>query len=144
MNDFERQIAALSPEQRKIFEKRRKQQRLNKERTQEISKIEIPKRKHSSEIPLSFAQQRLWLFQQLNPDNSTYNNFTALHLEGELNIEVMEKVFTEIVSRHESLRTTFTTNSEGLPIQVIAPSQPFKILRIDLKDIPNRAEELEK
>ncbi|MEM1394839.1 MAG: condensation domain-containing protein, partial [Cyanobacteria bacterium P01_H01_bin.150] len=140
MNDFERQIAALSPEQRKIFEKRRKQKKLNKERTQEISRIEIPKGKYSKEIPLSFAQQRLWFFQQLNPDNSAYNIFGALRLEGNLDIAILEKVFTEIVRRHESLRTTFISNSEGLPIQVISPSQPFKISIVDLKDIPNERE----
>ncbi|MEM1394343.1 MAG: amino acid adenylation domain-containing protein, partial [Cyanobacteria bacterium P01_H01_bin.150] len=145
MDNFEREIAALSPEQRMIFEKRRKQKRLNKERTQEISKIKIPKRKSSTEeIPLSFAQQRLWFFQQLNPDNSTYNNFNALRLKGQINITLLEKVFTEIVRRHESLRTTFTTNSEGLPIQVIASIQPFKILIADLEDIPDRNEEFEK
>ncbi|MEM1393946.1 MAG: condensation domain-containing protein, partial [Cyanobacteria bacterium P01_H01_bin.150] len=144
MNNFEQQIAALSPEQRMIFEKRLKQKRLNKERTQGISKIEIPKRKNFSEIPLSFAQQRLWFFQQLNPDNSAYNIFSALRIEGNLSIELLEKAFTQIVSRHESLRTTFTTNSEGLPIQVIAPSKPFKILVVDLKDIPDRDEEIEK
>ena len=131
MNDFEQQIAALSPEQRMVFEKYLKQKRLIKERTQDISKVEIPKRQDSGEIPLSFAQQRLWFFQQLNPDNSAYNVFGALRLEGNLNIELLEKVFTEIVSRHESLRTTFTTNSEGLPIQVISPSQPFKISIVD-------------
>ena len=60
MNNLEQQIAALSPEQRVIFEKRRKQKRLNKERTQETFKRKISKRENFSEIPLSFAQQRLW------------------------------------------------------------------------------------
>ncbi|NJO27408.1 MAG: hypothetical protein HC874_07535 [Richelia sp. SL_2_1] len=143
MNDFERQIAALSPEQRMVFEKYLKQKRLNKERTQEISKIEIKKRQDFSEIPLSFAQQRLWFFQQLNPNNSAYNIFSALRIEGNLSIELLGKVFTEIVGRHESLRTTFTTNSEGIPIQVIAPSQPLKLPIVDLKEVPNRHEELQ-
>ena len=104
----------------------------------------IPTTLRTDKIPLSFAQQRLWFFQQLNPDNSAYNNFSALRLVGEINIALLEKAFTEIVRRHESLRTTFTTNSEGLPIQVIAPSQPFKISIVDLKDVPNRYEELER
>ena len=144
MNDFFKQIAALSPEQRMIFEKRLKQKRQNKVRTQEIHKIEIPKRKNSTEIPLSFAQQRLWFFQQLNPVNSAYNIFGALRLEGQLNIALLEKVFTEIARRHESLRTTFATNSQGVPIQVITPSQPFKILIEDLQDVPNRDKELQR
>ncbi|MGV2831543.1 non-ribosomal peptide synthetase [Myxosarcina sp. GI1(2024)] len=144
MNNFSEQIAALSPEQRMIFEKRRKQKRLNKVKIQETSKVEITKRKDFSGIFLSFAQQRLWFFQQLNPDNLAYNLINALRFEGNLNIVLLEKVFTEIVRRHESLRTTFTTNSEGLPIQVIAPSQPFKISIEDLQDFPDRDKKLQK
>ena len=142
MNDFEQQIAALSPEQRMVFEKYLKQKRLIKERTRDISKVEIPKRQDSGGIPISFAQQRLWFFQQLNPDNSAYNVFSALRLEGNLNIALLEKVFSEIGRRHESLRTTFTTNSQGLPIQVISRSQPLKISIVDLKDLSNTHEEL--
>ncbi|MEM8778237.1 MAG: condensation domain-containing protein, partial [Cyanobacteria bacterium P01_G01_bin.49] len=144
MNDFAKKLAALSPEQRMIFEKRRQQKKLNKVRAQEISKIEIPQRKNSEEIPLSFAQQRLWFFQQLNPDNSAYNISNALRLEGQLNIPLLEKVFTEIIRRHESLRTTFTTNSQGNPIQVITPTQPFKLSLEDLTHISNRDEVLKK
>ncbi|MGV2831540.1 amino acid adenylation domain-containing protein [Myxosarcina sp. GI1(2024)] len=144
MDNFSEQIAALSPEQRMIFEKRRKQNRVSKVRTQEISEIKITKRQDYSELPLSFAQQRLWFFQQLNPDNSAYNVFNALRLEGQINIALLEKVFTEIVRRHESLRTTFTTNSQGLPIQIIAPSQPFKILIEDLQGVPEQEKEVQR
>ncbi|WNN92284.1 non-ribosomal peptide synthetase [Gloeocapsopsis dulcis] len=143
MNDFSQQIAALSPEQRMIFEKRLKQKGLNQLQTPEAFKIIIPKRKNSSNLPLSFAQQRLWFFQQLNPENSAYNIFSALHIQGRLNLAILEKVFTEIVRRHESLRTTFTTNSEGQPIQVIASSQPLTLPIIDFKHLVNRQEEVQ-
>jgi amino acid adenylation domain-containing protein/non-ribosomal peptide synthase protein (TIGR01720 family) len=143
MNDFSQQIAALSPEQRMIFEKRLKQRGLNQLQTPEISKITIHRRKYSHNLPLSFAQQRLWFFQQLNPENSAYNVFSALHIEGRLNLAVLEKAFTEIVRRHESLRTNFTTNSEGQPIQVIASSQPLTLAIVDFKHLVNRQEEVQ-
>ncbi|WP_375480028.1 amino acid adenylation domain-containing protein [uncultured Nostoc sp.] len=143
MNNFYQQIAALSPEQRIIFEKRLKQKELNQLQKPETSKIKITRRKNSKDLPLSFAQQRLWFFQQLNPESSAYNVFNALHIEGQLNIAVLEKVFTEIVSRHENLRTTFTTDSEGQPIQVISSSHPLIIPIVDLKDVPNRKEEVQ-
>ncbi|MBD2344918.1 non-ribosomal peptide synthetase [Anabaena subtropica] len=143
MSDFSQQIAALSPEQRLIFEKRLKQKGLNHVRTSEISKLEIPKRKDINRLPLSFAQQRLWFFQQLNPDSGAYNVFSALCLEGQLNATVLEQVFNEIIKRHESLRTTFTTDSQGQPVQLINPHQPYTLSRLDLRDVPNQQEEVE-
>jgi len=144
MSDFSQQIADFSPEQRALFEKRLKQRGLNSLKTPDKSKIEISKRKDHNELPLSFAQQRLWFFQQLNPDNSAYNVFNALRLEGLLNVALLEKVFTEIVRRHESLRTTFITNSEGQPIQVIARAQSITLSIVDLKEAPNREQEVQR
>ncbi|MEH1940532.1 MAG: amino acid adenylation domain-containing protein [Nostoc sp.] len=144
MGNFYQQLAALSPEQRVVLEKRLKQRGLSPLTNPEISKIEISKRKDYNELPLSFAQQRLWFFQQLNPDNSAYNGMSALSLKGQLNVALLEKVFTEIVRRHESLRTTFITNSQGQPIQVIASSQPIILPIIDLQGAPNQQEEVQR
>ena len=144
MSDFFQQIADLSPEQRALFEKRFKQKGFSSLKAPEISKIEIYKRKDYNELPLSFAQQRLWFFQQLNPDNSAYNVFSALRLEGQLNVGLLEKVFTEIVRRHESLRTTFLTNSEGQPVQIVATSQSITLPIIDLKEAPYKEQEAQR
>ncbi|MEH2438428.1 MAG: amino acid adenylation domain-containing protein [Nostoc sp.] len=144
MSNFYQQIAALSPEQRVVLEKRLKQRGLSPLTNPEISKIEISKRKDYNELPLSFAQQRLWFFQQLNPDNSAYNGMSALGLKGQMNVALLEKVFTEIVRRHETLRTTFITNSQGQPIQVIASTQPIILPIIDLQGVPNQEEEVQR
>ncbi|MEH2382478.1 MAG: amino acid adenylation domain-containing protein [Nostoc sp.] len=144
MSDFYQQIADLSPKQRMLFEKRLKQKGLSNLKTLETSQIEISKRKGHKELPLSFAQHRLWFFQQLNPDNSAYNGFSALRLEGQLNVGLLKKVFTEIVRRHESLRTTFITNSEGQPIQVIGSAQSITLPIIDLKEAPNKEQEAQR
>jgi amino acid adenylation domain-containing protein len=144
MNDFHLEIAALSPEQKVLFDKLLKQSGLSHVKTSEISKIAIPKRKDSDNIPLSFAQQRLWFFQQLNPDNGAYNVISALRLKGQLKVTLLEKVFTEIVRRHESLRTTFITNSGGQPIQVIASPQPLTLPIVDLTEASNVEQEVER
>ncbi|MDF5706497.1 MAG: amino acid adenylation domain-containing protein [Nostoc sp. S4] len=131
MSDLVQQIVALSPEQRELLEKRLKQRGLSSLKTSEIYK-----RKDSNALPLSFSQQRLWFVQQLDPDNSNYNVFSALRLEGQLNAALLEQVFTEIVRRHENLRTTFISNSEGEPIQIIGLTQSLKLPIVDLRDIP--------
>src|SRR6185369_99032 len=69
-------------------------------------------------FPASFAQQRLWFLNQLDPQSSFYNVPTVLRLEGPLNIAVLQRALTELVRRHESLRTTFAMVN-GEPVQVI-------------------------
>jgi acyl carrier protein len=71
-------------------------------------------------LPLSFAQQRLWFFNQMNPESRIYNILTAIKLEGELNVQSLERSLNEIVERHEILRTTFDM-LDGEPVQVISP-----------------------
>ncbi|MTJ48119.1 non-ribosomal peptide synthetase [Dolichospermum sp. UHCC 0259] len=80
----------------------------------------IPCRQHSDSIPLSFAQERLWFLEQLDPNQPLYNEPTALCLRGILDVFVLEKSLNEIVRRHESLRTIFTT-VEGKAIPIIFP-----------------------
>src|SRR5437868_1292513 len=85
--------------------------------------LPVPRR---GELPLSFAQQRLWFLDQLQPDNPFYNISRGLRLRGALDVNALEQALNEIVRRHEVLRTTFATVDDH-PVQVIAPS-----LRVDL------------
>ena len=77
-------------------------------------------------MPLSFAQQRLWVLDQLEPNNALYNIPRSLRMKGSLNIEALRKAINEIVARHESQRTSFATENRE-PVQVIA-----KILNLAL------------
>ncbi|MCE2699816.1 MAG: amino acid adenylation domain-containing protein [Nostocales cyanobacterium LE14-WE4] len=72
------------------------------------------------DLPLSFAQQRLWFLHQLSPDSNAYNLLEALRLEGALNLVALEQSLTELIRRHEILRTTFPM-VDGKPVQRIAP-----------------------
>lgn len=85
--------------------------------------------------PLSFAQQRLWLIDQLEPTAWTYNVWVPRRLRGPLQIEVLQRSLDEIVARHDMLRTTFTV-LDGQPVQVVGPPQPFDLRLEDLSDHP--------
>jgi amino acid adenylation domain-containing protein len=93
-------------------------------------------------IPLSFAQQRLWFLDQLQPGTAAYNIPAALRLHGILHIDVMERVFSELVRRHEALRTTFQT-VDGDAWQVIAPPAAFTLPLTDLISAPVESREAE-
>jgi len=92
------------------------------------------------DLPLSFAQQRLWFLDQLEPDSPFYNIPTALRLTGSLNLDVLEQSIHEIVDRHESLRTTFQSK-DGKPYQVIADTLELPIEKIDLSSLPENERE---
>jgi amino acid adenylation domain-containing protein len=90
---------------------------------------------HGQDLPLSFAQQRLWFLDQLEPGNPFYSIPAALRLTGRLDEAALEWTLAELVRRHESLRTTFPVQA-GSPVQRIAPSMPLVIERLDLTGGP--------
>src|SRR5207253_10381530 len=71
--------------------------------------------RHGSRIPLSSAQERLWFIDLLTPRQAGYNNFIVRRFRGRLDPDVLELAFTEIVRRHDTLRTTFATVA-GAPV----------------------------
>ncbi|MFL6196329.1 MAG: non-ribosomal peptide synthase/polyketide synthase [Thermoanaerobaculia bacterium] len=86
-------------------------------------------------LPLSFAQRRLWLLDQLSPGSAVYNIPVPLSVEGNLDVPVLRGALDELVRRHESLRTTFPS-VEGQPRQAIAPAAPFPLPVVDLRGVP--------
>ncbi|HEY6802402.1 MAG TPA: amino acid adenylation domain-containing protein [Pyrinomonadaceae bacterium] len=91
----------------------------------------LTKAERSAEAPLSFAQQRLWFIDQLEPNSAFYNTLQAVRLNGELNKEALAQTLTEIVRRHEVLRTSFKI-IDGEPRQIIAEPQPIDLRELDL------------
>ncbi|QDL10800.1 non-ribosomal peptide synthetase [Brasilonema octagenarum UFV-E1] len=86
-------------------------------------------------IPLSFAQERLWLLEQLQPGSATYNIPVAVQFVGLLNVNALEESLCEIVQRHEVLRTTFPV-LDGQPFQAIASTITLKLPIVDLRELP--------
>src|SRR6185436_11088589 len=82
-------------------------------------------------LPLSFAQERVWFFEQLEPGTAVYNLPRAVSIRGELNLDQLEHACNLIIARHENLRTIFPSR-HGQVQQVILESLNFKLQRIDL------------
>jgi acyl carrier protein len=82
-------------------------------------------------LPLSFGQQRLWFLDQLEPGSTLWNVSKAVRMIGELDVDALRRTMSEIVRRHEVLRTTFS-NQDGQPVQVISPAEPLPLELIDL------------
>ncbi|HSF43788.1 MAG TPA: amino acid adenylation domain-containing protein, partial [Thermoanaerobaculia bacterium] len=91
-------------------------------------------RRPGEDPPLSFAQQRLWFLDRLEP-GSLYNIPTALRLEGSLAVPALALALASIVGRHEALRTTFPERG-GQPVQAIAPPPPASLPVVDLAALP--------
>ncbi|MFB2896611.1 amino acid adenylation domain-containing protein, partial [Aerosakkonemataceae cyanobacterium BLCC-F50] len=93
------------------------------------------------QLPLSFAQQRLWFLDQFEPNSPFYNIPLAVRLEGTLNVTALEQSLLEIIARHEALRTNFVT-VDGEATQVIHSEISWKMSVVDLKDLPPREREI--
>ncbi|HKV09763.1 MAG TPA: amino acid adenylation domain-containing protein [Thermoanaerobaculia bacterium] len=93
-------------------------------------------------FPCSFSQQRLWFLHQMEPGSPAYNVPSALRLEGLLDLAALGRALTEVVRRHEVLRSTFEEGEEG-PVQVVAPAAAVPLPRVDLASLPGEAREAE-
>ncbi|RKI51412.1 amino acid adenylation domain-containing protein, partial [Corallococcus sp. AB049A] len=85
-------------------------------------------------LPPSFAQQRLWFIDQLEPGSPLYNVPLAVRLEGALDVAVLQRALDALVQRHEALRTTFTAH-EGTPVQVVHPPSAMPLEVEDLRGL---------
>src|SRR5437667_6920395 len=94
----------------------------------------IPRRSAHETVPLSFAQQRLWFLEQLEPGNPFYNIASALDITGKLGVAMLQRSFNELIRRHEILRTVFAA-SDGEPIQIINDPAPLPLFCIDLSSL---------
>src|SRR5215213_1796853 len=93
-------------------------------------------------LPTSFAQRRLWFLDQLEPNNASYNVPAAFHLPQELDLEALKRSLSEIVRRHEVLRTTFSVLNDQA-VQVVAPALPLTLPVVDLSELDRGMREAE-
>ena len=110
---------ALSDRRRALLEKL-----LREEGFSASDPDQIGPREQRGPAALSFAQQRLWFLQQLEPESYVYNIPVALRIEGPLDVNALEDAISQVIRRHESLRTTFKTVN-GQTFQFINP--PFRV-----------------
>ncbi|HEY0514723.1 MAG TPA: condensation domain-containing protein, partial [Thermoanaerobaculia bacterium] len=93
-------------------------------------------------FPLSFSQERMWFLNQLDPGTSAYNLSRAIRLRGRLDLTVLDRCLTELIRRHETLRTCFAV-VDGRPVQVIQPPAPARVEVVDLSPLPAALREAE-
>ncbi|HEY7417391.1 MAG TPA: condensation domain-containing protein, partial [Ktedonobacteraceae bacterium] len=125
MGEIARHPETLSPEKQIPRERQRKKQH---------NALKI--------FPLSPAQQRLWLLDQLEPGNPTYNIPTSWHLHGSLDSAALERSLHALIQRHEILRATFVL-MEGQPVQAIASEFYLTVPIIDLTALPGEEQRAE-
>ncbi|MDB6100268.1 MAG: Non-ribosomal peptide synthetase component [Gammaproteobacteria bacterium] len=91
---------------------------------------------HDQHLPLSFAQERLWVLDRLEPENPLYNVCHSVRVPAALDPTVLEQTLNEIARRHQALRTTFRWTGDE-PVQVIAPSLSVPLVVTDLTSLPS-------
>src|ERR1700752_1774999 len=129
MSKIAERIANLSPNRQELLSRLLKQGQINLSQA-----VILPRVRNPNTATLSFSQQRLWLFLQLDPHNISYNVPEALLLEGQLNVPALAQAFGEIVRRHEILRTVFQVVSGG-PMQVISEPRQIDLEVVDLTQL---------
>ncbi|MBW4666580.1 MAG: amino acid adenylation domain-containing protein [Cyanomargarita calcarea GSE-NOS-MK-12-04C] len=98
--------------------------------------------KQQGNLPLSFAQQRLWFLDKLEPGSPFYNIPAAVRLQGNLQLEALEQSFNEIICRHAALRTNFPTR-EGQPVAVISAEKPIRLSVLDITQLTENQQQVE-
>src|SRR5262245_35775946 len=128
MKEPSKTTTGLSAAKRELLARMLKQKGIGAAQTELIPRRPRPEKP----CVLSFAQERMWFFEQLEPGTAVYNVPAAIRLKGKLDTPALERSLNEIVRRHESLRTIFL-NVEGTPMQVVSPVQPLTLTSIDLR-----------
>src|SRR5215216_1868930 len=129
-HEIAERFSALPPKKQKEFLGALKKRGLD------FSLLPIVPQKSGNRSTLSYAQQRHWFLWQLEPLSTAYHLSGGLRLVGKLDMEALVWSFQALVSRHESLRTVFRANAEGLPEQIIEADRKVDIPVIDLSDLP--------
>jgi amino acid adenylation domain-containing protein len=127
----------LSAKRQLLLEKRLRQQGVTTG-----SRPAIPRRTDAGPAPLSFGQQRLWFLQQLEPAAASYNLPETVRLRGRLSPDSLGKALTEVVRRHQVLRTVYAL-LDGEPRQIVQPPAPVPLSLARLSGLPAARREAE-
>jgi non-ribosomal peptide synthetase component F len=134
MTEASRKLADLSPEQRKLLALRLRMQKAKES-------APAQQEREGGVFPLSFAQQRMWLLDRLEPGATAYNLAFPWRLRGPLHVPALERAVAEIVRRHETLRTRIEAR-DGQPVQVVKPFRGWTLPVVD-RAIPQAGREAE-
>ena len=100
----------------------------------------IPRRAPGETIPLTHAQEQIWVHAQLAPHLPLYNEPVTIHYSGSLNVDALERSFNEILRRHEAWRTSISI-VEGAPVQIVHDDLSVSLPLVDLTHLPRAQRE---
>ena len=127
-DEIRRRLEHLTPEKRALLLARLR-------KTPAAGAGRVPRRGAGEEPVVSFAQERLWVLDRMDPGNAAYNNFDAFRVSGPLDVAALDRAFSQIVRRHETLRMTFG-EVDGRPVPVVARPSDVATPVTDLTGLP--------
>ncbi len=137
-------IGDLTPEQRELLALLLEEQGVEAAQPGAANRAITPRRAPGTSAPLSFAQQRLWFLDQLEPANPMYNMPAAARIRGKLSLPALQAALDEIAARHEVLRSTFAAGEDGEPVQNVLPSLqvPVTVYKLPEREGAEQEQEL--
>ncbi len=99
-----------------------------------FSRPRIQRQSGNGPVPLSCAQEQIWLHTQLAPEVPMYNEAVIVDRKGPLDVAALERALSEIIRRHEAWRTNFEL-ADGQPVQVVRDAQPIRVPVVDLRSL---------
>jgi amino acid adenylation domain-containing protein len=124
MDELTKKLETLSPAKRALLERRLS-----------AANPQLLRRTTREPARASFAQERLWFLQQLEPESAAYNVPRAIRIHGPVNLATLEQSLNDIIGRHESLRTTFSL-VDGNLMQIVAKDSRIQLPVEDLTNLP--------
>ncbi len=135
MKSFSNRLTGLSSDKRDLLNKVLEKEGID------TSRLPIqPRPMGSTDLPLSYAQQSMWFLAKLSPDAAYYSLPSAVRIKGPLAADALKRVFSEILRRHEALRTVFPF-VDGKPVQKVMPAEEADFTVTDLSHLPEEAGE---
>ncbi|MDF5723198.1 MAG: amino acid adenylation domain-containing protein [Rhizonema sp. PD37] len=139
------QGGVLTPDLREVLVSRKAELiLLLKQNKKNANKTDLPlvRIERTQSFPLSFAQERMWFLNQLEPNSSFYNEILTWQFHGSLNVVALSLSLNKIIQRHSALRTNFVI-VDGQPVQVIAANLTLNVAIIDLQDVPEQEKKVQ-